>query len=352
MCLSLFVIPVSALESYDTSHISIYSSVSLDNMTNSVITYPNNGILESSNLVHPFLTPRSYAVVTRSFYLASSDGIMFPKERNVRIWLKDISINDLIELPNGEQSYALGVTAGVIKVRVHYADGSLEMFDGTLTSQGGSRLFDLSVDFLPKKDVEMLGFTIDNDIVNNSLYQTALNGNLVVTVHNHIGETVDGSLTVQFEQSSEESTWLAKIKNGIDNLKTSINELPTKFWEKIETGLKNLFVPSEQSMTAYKDKWDELLATRFGAVYQVVNIITDSWDSIMAADETDTINFPSATINFSDTPFTFGGYEVKIVPDGFDILVTAIKSVVAIVCTVAFINGLRKRYDEIMGVEQ
>ena len=72
----------------------------------------------------------------------------------------------------------------------------------------------------------------------------------------------------------------------------------------------------------------------------------------MQADETDTIEFPQASINLSGTPFTFGGYSVKIVPEGFGVLVTAIKSIVAIVCTVAFVNGMRKRYDEIMGVEQ
>ena len=76
------------------------------------------------------------------------------------------------------------------------------------------------------------------------------------------------------------------------------------------------------------------MSSRFGAVYQVVNIMTDSWDGIMQADQTDTISFPQATLNFSGTSFSFGGYDVKIVPDGFGVLVTAIKSIVAIVCTV------------------
>lgn len=140
-------------------------------------------------------------------------------------------------------------------------------------------------------------------------------------------------------------------ESGFANMVKGITELPQKLWDLISDGLKNLFVPDEEYMAEYKDKWDTLLSERLGAVYQVCDIVVNSWDNIMAADETNTIEIPEVTINVG-TPFTFGGYTVQIVPDGFNLLVNALKLIISIVCTYTFVNGLLKRYDEVMGVEQ
>lgn len=58
---------------------------------------------------------------------------------------------------------------------------------------------------------------------------------------------------------------------------------------------------------------------------------------------------PEVTVNFSDTSFSFGGYEVSIIPDGFDVLVTAVKGITSIVCTFLFINSLRNKYEKLIG---
>lgn len=50
--------------------------------------------------------------------------------------------------------------------------------------------------------------------------------------------------------------------------------------------------------------------------------------------------------------FTFGGYDVQIVPTGFDFIVNILKTVIGIVCTILCVNALRKKYDEVMGVVQ
>lgn len=142
-------------------------------------------------------------------------------------------------------------------------------------------------------------------------------------------------------------------KEGFSNLVQGITELPQKIWSFIENGLKDLFVPDEEYLTTYKDKWDLLLENKFGAVYQVVNVTLDSWDKIQETDETNTIELPMVTIPLSaGQQFTFGGNQVQIVPSGFEWIVEIIKGLVAGLCTILFINGLRKRYDEVMGVEQ
>lgn len=140
------------------------------------------------------------------------------------------------------------------------------------------------------------------------------------------------------------------LSSGFGAVVNGITSLPRLIWEKIETGLKNLFVPDEQYISDYMVDMDALLDEKFGAVYQVIDVTLESWDRISANDEQNTIDFPETTIALpDDNEFTFGGYEVPIVPDGFEWLATALKGFVGVVCTVMFVNGLRKRYDEVMG---
>ena len=144
-----------------------------------------------------------------------------------------------------------------------------------------------------------------------------------------------------------------KTHDFLENIFKSLGELPGKIWQYISDGLKSLFVPDEQEMVAYKDKWDELLAERFGAVYQAASLIVDSWSDVQESTQTHTIDMPEVTIPLPEgNKFSFGGFAVQIVPSGFNPLVISVKSAIGIVCTFLFINGLRKRYDEVMGVEQ
>lgn len=106
-------------------------------------------------------------------------------------------------------------------------------------------------------------------------------------------------------------------------------------------------------MVGYKTKWETLLAEKLGAVYQVTEIIFGAWDDVQNADETNTITFPTVSIPLPDNNnFSFGGYDVKIVPDGFEAFVEVVKGAIGIACTFLFINGVRKRYDEVMGVRE
>lgn len=230
-------------------------------------------------------------------------------------------------------------------------------------------------------------FTPDKDILRADLYEyftpekvydfdaiaqsEAAKGNYGLDLYSCYGFHGSDAFSFKYDIQSEEVgllsgilDWVKNIGNkvsdtfdvissGFSNIGTWFAELPGKIWGFIEDGLKSLFVPSEEEMIAYSDKWEQLLADRFGAVYQVTNILTDSWDGVMAADQTNTINFPSVSINLPDnTKFSFGGYEVQIVPTGFDVLVNGVKLIIGIVATVAFVNGMRKKYDEVMGVEE
>lgn len=58
---------------------------------------------------------------------------------------------------------------------------------------------------------------------------------------------------------------------------------------------------------------------------------------------------PEVNVMLVDTEFVFGGYEVQIIPDKFEVLVKALKSIISIVCTLLFVNALKSKYDKLIG---
>lgn len=164
--------------------------------------------------------------------------------------------------------------------------------------------------------------------------------------------------------------WLQDIWGTIKDLGSKIASLPETIWSYLEQpltwigesivnlpsviieGLKNLFIPSSTQIIDMKESWNDVLADRFGAVYESASLLTDCWDGIMQADQTNTIKVPSVGIRLPENNgFSFGGYEVRVVPEGFGSLAGTVKMVSGLMGTLAFVNGLRKRYDEVMGVE-
>lgn len=237
-----------------------------------------------------------------------------------------------------------------------FLDGSTQDVSSTIeyiyNPRTGTANF--SMKFTPDKDVYrmVISFKTNYDLNQNSDFANATKVNFSFV----FGVKDDNNLQLNILIQSEEAGLLEGILGKLQSLWNSITDLPNKLWSLIENGLKNLFVPSEEYIVSYKDKWDELLSDRLGAVYQVVNVLTESWDGVMEADQVDSIQFPATSINLpsgngATVTFTFGGYPVQIVPDGFDFLVTSLKVLVGVVATIAFINGLRKRYEEVMGVE-
>lgn len=135
--------------------------------------------------------------------------------------------------------------------------------------------------------------------------------------------------------------WLKKLYDGILSI-------PSKIVDGLINGIKSLFVPDESFMIENQERWESLLSERFGAVYESVEII-DEWAEAFKYESTQsTIKFPEVKLNFGDTSFTFGGWEVDVVPDGFDFLIEALKMILDIVCTLMFVNGLKHRLEGVL----
>lgn len=131
------------------------------------------------------------------------------------------------------------------------------------------------------------------------------------------------------------------LQTGIGNVVDGIANLP----QTIMDGIKGLFVPDAAAMAAQQEKWTELLADRFGAVYESIALVDDLVGTFKERLAQGTIRIPSVTVDLAGTPFTFGGWDVDVIPDDFVFLVEVCKKIVDILCTLAFLSAMRKRFD-------
>lgn len=338
------------------------------------IHYPLNGTRENGSHTATLTTPSNAYRITAEMYVCNTDkSILWEKDSIVRGKLENVYFYGSVQYPN-VATYSMQLQS--CYAYLLYADGSTEYIDCTI-QKVKTNYYLINFDFTASKDVSQICF----QCVTDGLPSIALNKSVNVTVRYGEPTTSEESNediifgNFSSEEQSEESGWLAKIwakltggfsdmiaelKAGFSNLVSSLSdllnsivELPSKIWSFIENGLKSLFVPNEEYMISYKSKWETLLSEKLGAVWQVVDVTFGAWEEIDVSDITNTVKFPLVTIPLpDDNEFSFGGYDVQVVPTGFDFLATAVKTISAIVCTFAFINGIRKRYDEIMGVEQ
>lgn len=152
--------------------------------------------------------------------------------------------------------------------------------------------------------------------------------------------------------------WVKKIYNGIvempQKIVDGIGQKLTQLKDALLEGIKNLFIPNEEQIVDLRNKFEELLADRFGAVYESSKIVDDFYGafsaeaSINAVDGSNTVSFPTVTVNLVGVPFTFGGWEVDVVPEGFEGIIDVLKVITSIVCTFLFVNAMRKRLEGVL----
>lgn len=140
------------------------------------------------------------------------------------------------------------------------------------------------------------------------------------------------------------SSITSEIRETVTEVKEEIVALPDKIGDVI-TGL---FVPSEDDVTSQQDKWTELLSDRFGALYQVGDLVTDYANAFVESEQ-DIIHIPTIEIPFGEVVFQFGGWDVQVIPDGFQVVIEALKLIVSIACTFLFVNGLKRRFEGLIG---
>ena len=270
-------------------------------------------------------------------------------------------------------------------VVISYIDGSTEnIYPVPIKRQDNT--IDVSFNFTPKMDVLNISFIMETTVDGEHFYaigdwQDAGYYRTLATID--FGEKQDGTMNLTIEVQSKESGLLASliewvkgifnnvkdgfdaVKNGISNIANYIIELPNKLWNLISEGLKSLFVPTEQQIVDFKEDIDLLLKEKFGALYEVADIVRSSWENVTVTSVAgpgggssgggtivtggESINLPTVTIPLPDgNQFSFGGTTIRCVPQGFEFLATALKTIIGILITFVFANGIRKRYDEVI----
>lgn len=167
-----------------------------------------------------------------------------------------------------------------------------------------------------------------------------------------IGENIDGlEATIDQGLSDVESAIddtndkIEQSNSLLGNVVDGITSLP----KKILDGIVGLFVPTAQDLEVYQDKWDTLLQSRFGALYESGQLITQYAQSFEEKAATNTVEFPSITLDLAGVPFSFGGWQVKVVPDGFDELFDMLKWMISLIATLGMVNALRNKFDRLLG---
>lgn len=196
------------------------------------------------------------------------------------------------------------------------------------------------------------GFSSVNDNLNNGF--SSVNNNLnegFDSVNGSLqqnGEKIDG-VNDSVQQNGEKIDGVndSVQENGekIDNLNSTLEETPNKIIE----GIKGLFIPTEEDMTEIKDKFELLMEERFGALYQAGSILVEFAENFKYEGIQTTIELPWVGVPLADSYFEFGGFEVQIIPEGFEEIQGYIVTATDIVCTLAFVVMLRNKFNKLVG---
>lgn len=144
------------------------------------------------------------------------------------------------------------------------------------------------------------------------------------------------------------STLFTKLGNWFGDLIDSILELPSKIWNLIESGLKKLFIPSVDYMEEYQDKYSNLFKERFGLLYECVTLIDEFFGNLDVSTKQNFIEIPSVTVDLAGEDFTFGGYQMQIVPTKFEFLADAVKTLTSIICSFGFVIAMKNRFTRLL----
>lgn len=167
-----------------------------------------------------------------------------------------------------------------------------------------------------------------------------------ITAINESTDKIVGSLEQNGEKLDDINGSVQQNGEKLDELNTEVKSLP----EKILDGIKGLFIPTEEEMIEIRDKWDLLMQERFGALYQAGDIVKDLAEEFTYKGEQTTIKFPTVNVNLKGSFFRFGGWTVNLIPsESTKNLLTTVKLIIGIVCTLLFINMLRNKFNKIVG---
>lgn len=235
------------------------------------------------------------------------------------------------DLPTEPVTFKEGASASALRIEAASPDGGVlsyqwyQLIDGVGKAIAGETTAGFRPDTAEPGEYQYY-CVVTNTVLNTKATATSATATIII-------------------QPDRTDSLLDTIIGGVSDIIDGIKNLP----QMILDGLKGLFVPDVWQIAAYRDKWMDLLSSRFGAVYEAVMLIDEFGQAISEQAAMGVVTFPEVSIDLAGTPWTFGGWDVKVVPDGFGGVIVVLKSAISIVCTMAFVNGLKHRFEGIMG---
>lgn len=167
--------------------------------------------------------------------------------------------------------------------------------------------------------------------------------------HHSIG-FYNSVLVLTENEKNEAVGLLQSIIIAVNNIKDGIINLPSNIANFFVEGIKSLFVPTEQELQDWKDKFDVFLSEHLGFLYQIPGYLVDLVKSIYNAFDApnNTVEMPTYEYDFDGSTFSFGGYTVDLIPEGFEAVVSVLRVIVNIVCTLAFANMALRYFERIL----
>lgn len=222
----------------------------------------------------------------------------------------------------------------------------LELHEAGSSVTGGQESFEYG-GIVSGKSIIFSDILLPHD-VNSAFVKFKISGLTTTACHFELTD-------VQIEDSND--TLLGRISRIARNIWNAILDLPEALWFHFKGGFQTLFIPTEDDIVNIKDKFTQLLDDRFGAVYDSAQIIDDFSNGFISQSQSAMIDgegadgfvtFPALTVNLAGADFTFGGFEVDLVPDPFEGLVDMLKLVTNITCTLLLVNTLKRKLEGIL----
>lgn len=148
---------------------------------------------------------------------------------------------------------------------------------------------------------------------------------------------VTGDLAVA---DTTEASWWTWAKNML----SSVQQLP----ERIAEEMGKLFQPDEGKLEQVQEQSQELAEDRLGAVAQAGQVIDGLVGAFQHQTATEYLTVPVLTVPLGEVNWTIGGWTVQVVPDAFKPIVEVLKTVIDIVCTLAFVKSMRNRFERML----
>lgn len=123
------------------------------------------------------------------------------------------------------------------------------------------------------------------------------------------------------------------------------------WWNRFTTFMTELFAGSSSTtnkMEQVQEQSQELAEDRLGAVYQAGQVVDGLVGAFQNQTATEYLTVPVLTVPLGEVDWTIGGWEVQVVPDAFKPIVEILKTVIDIVCTLAFLKSMRARFEKLL----